>query len=265
MGGLHLLDELLLLLRCGAGGYHVEGGAVVAVNKHYLIGVPHVAQTLTDAAVGVFGVGGAHGEHAHEDKQAGHQQNGHAPFAEPLNTLADAAEDEVEVDDQYNQEEDEGTALPGEDVAVAGQSHEVDEELAVFLGRAQVQVTRGCVPGVAQGPGLEVQVVHSQCQRCQHTHDTQVLPGARARQSVEDGCRTVAAQAAATAAYTPLNPADGDTQQQECAEVCNHKCTAAVLGCQSGEAQEITEPDGTAGYCQHDAQVRVPGFGFCFR
>ena len=80
--------------------------------------------------------------------------------------------------------------------------------------------------------------------------------------SVEDAGGGVAAQRAALAADGPLYPAQGDTQQQEGGEVGNHEGAAAVLGCQAGEAQEITEPDGAAGHSQYYAQVGVPVFCF---
>jgi hypothetical protein len=74
----------------------------------------------------------------------------------------------------------------------------------------------------------------------------------------------VPTQTAAAATYAQLYPTDGDAQQQEGAEVGYHEGTTTVLGCQSGEAQEITESDSAAGYSQHDVQVGVPCFGFCF-
>ena len=60
-----------------------------------------------------------------------------------------------------------------------------------------------------------------------------------------------------TLGYAPLY-----AQQQEGGEVGNHECATAVLGGQAGEAQEITESDGTAGYRQHDTETGVPVFCF---
>ena len=63
----------------------------------------------------------------------------------------------------------------------------------------------------------------------------------------------------------PFYPAERYAHQQEGEEIGYHESATAVLGRQSGETQEITEPDGAAGYCQYNTQVAAPIliFGFC--
>ena len=70
------------------------------------------------------------------------------------------------------------------------------------------------------------------------------------------------AEAAAFAADGPFHPAQRYTQQQECHEIGNHEGAPAILGCEPGEAQEITEADSAAGHSQHGSEIGGPEFLF---
>ena len=69
-------------------------------------------------------------------------------------------------------------------------------------------------------------------------------------------------QGAAFAADGPFHPAERNAQQQEGGEVGNHEGAAAVLGCEAGKAQEITEADGAASHGKHGSDVGGPEFLF---
>ena len=126
-------DEGGLFFLSGVGGYHADGFAGGGVNQHGLIRVPHVAQTLVHAALGVGGVRGAHGEHAHQQDDGHDEEYRHAPLAEPFDTLAHAAVDEPEVGHQCQQEEDGGAGLTAEEVAICTHAHEVGKEVTIGL------------------------------------------------------------------------------------------------------------------------------------
>ena len=241
-------------------GHHFDLFAID--HEHGLGGVPHVAQTLAHAALGVGGIRGAQGEHTSQDDEGGDEQHRHAPLAEPLDAFADAAENHIHIGQDSQGKEHQLAAAAVEQRAIARETNVVREEVAVLTGSAQVQVAHGGVPGIADGPAFQRNVVHGDADGGDHAGHAEVFPAGFAADEVEDAGGGVATQCAALAADGPFHPAQGDTQQQEGGEVGNHEGAAAVLGCQAGEAQEITEPDGAAGHSQYYAQVGVPVFCF---
>ena len=258
---LRALQELLFLFRGGGGGNHVERLAALCHQQGF-VRVPHIAQTLVDAAFRVRGIRRAQGEHAYQHDDGSNEQNGHTQLAEPFNTLGYPPEDEVEVAQQGNEEEDGQGALPAEDGTVGIGSHKIAEEAAEFLPLGEREVAHGGVPGVAQRPALQIHVVHGDGQRSQHTCQSQIFPRGGAGYQRKDGGGGVPAHAPASAADGPLHPAERDTQQKKGREVGNHEGAAAVLGGQPGKTKKITEADGAAGHSQHDTEVGVPVFAF---
>ena len=195
------------------------------------------------------GVGGAEGEHAHQNHQGGDQQHGHADFAEALDAARHAAVDQEEVEGKGEDEEDEdarGGDIPGG--AVRRRAYIVGEEALVVRSVRQLQVAHGGVVGVAEGPALQVHVVHADGERGEQGEHAHIAPAAGAGEALEDARAGVRTQHAAAPADGPLYPAEGDAQQQEGAEVGDHERAAAVLRRQTGEAQEVTQSDGAARY-----------------
>ena len=114
------------------------------------------------------------------------------------------------------------------------------------------------MPHIANGPAFHVDVVYIDAEAGQDAENAEVFPERLLCNELEDGGRTVATQNAAAAADGPFHPAERETQQQEAAEIGHHEGTAAVLGGQAGETQEVTETDGAAGYGQHHTEVCFP-------
>jgi len=147
-GGQAAQDHVIVLLEVAGVGdddpeadgereEHLRGGLEpdgrIGKSLGDIVGVPHVAEAVPDAEFGFCRVGRAEGHDAHEQGQRDDDEERHAPVADELDALGEAAVDDDEVQDEDADEEEERTA-EAEDGAIRGLAGEGAEGGGIALG-----------------------------------------------------------------------------------------------------------------------------------
>jgi hypothetical protein len=116
-------------------------------------------------------------------------------------------------------------------------------------------------PTVPQEPGLDVNIVDINDNRTEDADHAEVLDEpALVPQGVEHARGGRVAEAPAEAPHGPLDPHEGQAQQEQGDEVRDHERAAAVLRRLDGEPQEVAQADGASGHGQDDADAAAPAF-----
>ena len=131
-------------------GLQPDGGIGEALGD--VVGIPHVAQAVPDAQLRLRRIGGPERQHPDQQDEGDGDQQRHAPVADELDALGEAAVDDDEVQDEHPDEEQERGA-EAEDRAVGLEAGERGEGVGIGLGvLAEVEPAGETVPGVTEAP-----------------------------------------------------------------------------------------------------------------
>ena len=235
------------------GGLEPDGGIGEAVGD--VVRIPHVAEAIPDAELGLGRIGRTEGQHADQQDEGDGDQEWHAPVADELDALGEAAVDDDEVQDEHADEEQERRA-ESEDGPVGLEAGERGEGVGVGLRVfTEVESASEAAPGITQAPRLDDDVIEVDADRDDEAEEADVFAPRLPDDGVEDARRGIVALRAAEAAKRPFDPADRKAHNQERDEVGDQEGAAPglLVGDEAGEAEEVTQSDGTAGDGHDDA------------
>ena len=112
---------------------------------------------------------------------------------------------------------------------------------------------------VGEGPGLNVGVVGSNRNVRKNSKDPEVLPVLSASHGIHNKGGAVVTLGSAKTPRGPLNPKQGNSENQKADEVGNHEGSTAILYRLNRETKEVAQAYGVSCHGKNEAYTGTPG------
>ena len=112
---------------------------------------------------------------------------------------------------------------------------------------------------VGEGPGLDVGIVGSNCHVGENSKDPEVLPVLSASHGIHNKGGAVVTLGSAKTPRGPLNPKQGNSENQKADEVGNHEGSTAILYRLNRETKEVAQAYGVSCHGKNEAYPGSPG------